>query len=119
MALGMAQKSTAAVPARVVAATVRMASVIAAGEAASVGGVSTSALLLARGAIRGMTMTKLKVFVLIVSLCALGTGAGWAANQTWERVPPPLKANEESSDPGQKADAPKADETPAANKDFY
>jgi RNA polymerase sigma factor (sigma-70 family) len=118
-ALVMAQKSTAAVPARVVAATVRMARVIAAGEAASVGGVSASASLLAKGAIRGMTMTKLKAFALILSVCVVGTGAGWAANQTWEKVPPPLKANEESSDPGQNADAPKADETPAAKKDFF
>jgi RNA polymerase sigma factor (sigma-70 family) len=120
VALIMTQKGSAAVPARVVAATVRLASLIAAGEAATVGGVSTSAALLAKGAIRGMTITKLKAAIgLIMTACALGTGAGWAANQTWEKHPPPIGIKEESSQPGDKAGACEADETPVARKDFY
>jgi RNA polymerase sigma factor (sigma-70 family) len=120
VALVMAQNSSAAVPARMVATTVRMASLIAAGEAASAGGVSTSATLLAKGAIQGMTMTKLKATIaLILTACALGTGAGWAANQAWEKDPPPVGTKEESSQPGERAGAPEADEKPAAKKDFY
>jgi len=117
-ALVLAGKSSAAVPARVIATTVRMARLIAAGEAASVGGVSTSATLLAKGAIQGMTVTKLKAVVVILTMCVVGTGAGWAANQMSEKDPPPVKAKEESSQPGKKAEAPNADETPVAKNDF-
>jgi RNA polymerase sigma factor (sigma-70 family) len=120
MALVMAQKSSAAVPASVIAATVRMASLIVAGEAAAVGGVSTSATLLAKGMLKGMVVTKLKAaLAMILTACVLGAGAGWAAHQASEKNPPPAGPKDQPSQAGKKAEGPKADEGAQAKKDYY
>jgi RNA polymerase sigma factor (sigma-70 family) len=115
----LAEKSSAAVPVAVAAATVRMAVLVSAGEAASAG-VSTSVALLARGTLHGMALTKLKLsLALILTLCLLGAGAGWAAHQALEAKATGEQRKDEPQQPAKKAEAPKPEEGKQAKKDYY
>jgi RNA polymerase sigma factor (sigma-70 family) len=116
----LAEKSAAAVPVAVAAATVRIAVLVAAGETATAGGVSTSVALLAKGTLNGMALSKLKIgLALILTVCLLGAGAGWAAYQALDPKATGELRKDEPEQPAKKAEAPKAEEGKQAKKDLY
>jgi RNA polymerase sigma factor (sigma-70 family) len=120
LGLVLAEECSAAVPMALTAATVRMAVLVAAGEAVSAGGVSTSVALLAKGTLNGMAITKLKVsLALILTVCLLGAGAGWAAHQALEKTPTQEQRQDEPQPTAKKADPPKTEEPKQAKKDYY
>jgi RNA polymerase sigma factor (sigma-70 family) len=111
----LVEKSSAAVSAALVAAAVRMAILFAAGEVASAGGVSTSVPVLAKGILNGMVVSKVKVSAaLILTVCFLAAGAGWAAHQALQEKPKPEQRKDEPQ-----PTAKKADEDKQAKKDLY
>jgi hypothetical protein len=120
LGLLLAEQSSAAVPALVAAATVRMAVLFAAGEAASAGGVSASVALLTKGILNGMVLTKLKVSAtLVLTLCFLVAGGSWAAHQALQEDPAQEQRKGDLKKPEQKAEAPKTEEAKQTKKDYY
>jgi RNA polymerase sigma factor (sigma-70 family) len=72
----LSQQAAASVPPAVTSATIKAASLFAAGEAAAPGALSGKAVALAEGVLRTMLITKLKIVTaVVVALAALGAGA--------------------------------------------
>jgi RNA polymerase sigma factor (sigma-70 family) len=116
-ALGlMLADNPAAVPAALVAATQRLASLVAAGEAAA---VSTPVAVPAKAAVKTVALGRLQTAVaLAVALCVLAAGAGWAAHQVLA-VKPAAVGHEDGPQPARKVEAPTEGGAAQARADFY
>jgi RNA polymerase sigma factor (sigma-70 family) len=80
------QTASASVPASVVGATIRAASLFAAGQAAA-GVISVKALALTEGVLQPMSLTRLKIATAVVLGLGL-LGIGWGMTPTRAAVPP-------------------------------
>ena len=77
LATAVTENSTAAVPAALTAATVKVATLFVAGEALAAGAFSGTATALAEGAIKAMFATKIKtVTAALLAVSLVGVGAG-------------------------------------------
>jgi RNA polymerase sigma factor (sigma-70 family) len=106
LAVLLGRPALAAVPAALAALTARVALPFALGQALPAGAVSAGVLTFAEGALRTMTMNKLKMVVFLLVLGVSVTGAGVLSGRPLpEREPPP-------GTPGENTALPPAGEQP-------
>jgi len=88
LAAALAQNTaSASVPSAVVGSTIKAASLLAAGQAAAVGGISVQAVALMEGVVKAMFLTKLKIATTIVLGMGL-LGISWGLYPTRAAAPP-------------------------------
>lgn len=103
--------ASASVPSAVVGSTIKAASLLAAGQAATAGGISVHAVALMEGVVKAMLLTKLKIAIPIVLGMGL-LGIGWGLCRT-RAAAPPSGVSEVASAP-RETDARGADAAPLA-----
>jgi RNA polymerase sigma-70 factor (ECF subfamily) len=85
LAVALSENASACVPASVVSATVKAASLFVAGKAAATGAISARAAALTEAVVKTMLLTKLKVMagvVLVVGILGTGLGLGTLSYRT-------------------------------------
>jgi len=94
-------------PAALMQTTIKAATLFAVGGAAAAGVLPASALVLTKGVLRAMFITRLKIAtVVLLTLCTLAAGAGMAGWRARPAIPP-------DPDPQPGIQAARADEPPA------
>jgi RNA polymerase sigma factor (sigma-70 family) len=106
VALTLAQNTArACVPTSLAASTVKAATLVAAGHAATVGAISAPVAALTKGVLKAMFLTKLKtVLVFLLVLGFTGAGAGLLTHQVLAQKRVPEEGKEKPSFKGNPAD---------------
>ncbi len=100
----------AAVPAGLMASTVKAAMVVAAGQAATVGVISAQVAALTKGALQAMFVTKLTIAcTVLLGVSIVGTSAGLFTYYTWAAEPPEVRKVARADASAAAKDEPKKD----------